>query len=415
MSEAAPESVGAIMAATVERLRDLCAISSESGNAEGLRRMAARLATELERFGLTTEIVEDPGAGGVLLPTLVARAPRAEGRFLLLIGHLDTVLPATEPRVEGRHMVATGALDMKGGLAMLVGALDLMAARGDEIPDDLVLVAVPDEEAEGVISTMAMNRWSRDARAVLVLEPGKPRAGGETLVAGRRGLAEWKLEVTGRSAHSGLAYWNGRSALAAAADWCARAQALSRPGSAPTVNVSRLVGGSADFVERLGRTAAMLGSSRQLNVIPDRARAEGEFRFLTAADEAGIREDLAALTKQVAAAHEVTISFEPGESIAPVDPHGPGAPLVRRTIELAAARGFSLEIEEDRGGVSFPNFLAAPGKIPVVDGLGPTGEGMHVIGEYLDLDSLERRVVLLADLLATLASDKHDDAAGSGG
>jgi glutamate carboxypeptidase len=402
MSTAASEALGNIMKASTERLRDLCAISSESGNADGLKRLADRLAADLERFGFRSEIVESKGADGKLQPTLIARGPGTEGAHVLLMGHLDTVLPAVEPRVEGRRLFATGALDMKGGLAMFVGALELMASRGGKLPDDLILVAVPDEEAEGVISVEAMNHWSRGARAVLVLEPGKPLERGETLVAGRRGLTEWSLEVSGRSSHSGLAYWTGRSALAAAADWCARAQALSRPGTGPTVNVSRLVGGSADFVDELGRQHAMFGTARQLNVIPDRARAEGEFRFLSVADGDEARQELEALSKSVAAAHEVTMTFRLGETIAPVDPNGPGAPLAQRALELAAARGFALEIEEDRGGVSFPNFLASPGEIPVVDGLGPTGEGMHVQGEYLDLDSLERRIVLLADLLATL-------------
>jgi di/tripeptidase len=36
----------------------------------------------------------------------------------------------------------------------------------------------------------------------------------------------------------------------------------------------------------------------------------------------------------------------------------------------------------------------------VLDGLGPVGGGMHTREEYLELRSLERRVVLLADLLA---------------
>jgi hypothetical protein len=88
--------------------------------------------------------------------------------------------------------------------------------------------------------------------------------------------------------------------------------------------------------------------------------------------------------------------------IAPVDPHGPGAPLVRRTVELAAKRGFRLEVEEDRGGVSFPNFIADPSTTPVIDGLGPTGYGMHIRGESVDLDSVARRIALLADLLPTL-------------
>ena len=199
----------------------------------------------------------------------MARGPSSGPSHLLLVGHLDTVLPAIAPRHTDGRLIATGALDMKGGLAMLLGALDLLAARGERAPDDLVLVAVPDEEVGGELSGPAVRRWSERARAVLVLEPGERRAGSETLVAGRRGLTEWQLQVTGRAAHSGLALWSGRSALAAAAEWCQRAQAMSRPGGGPTVNVGRLVAGTADFVDHLAESHAMLGTSRQRNVVPD--------------------------------------------------------------------------------------------------------------------------------------------------
>ncbi len=392
-----------IVAATVERLRDFCAISSESGNSPGLHRMAARFAADLERCGLRVEIVEEEDANGKPQPVLFARGPRVGEQHLLLLGHLDTVLPAIEPTIDDGRMFATGALDMKGGLAMVVGALDLLAARGQKPPADLLLVAVPDEESESFISGAMVKRWSASARAVLVLEPGKAREnGGETLVAGRRGLTEWTLEVTGRAAHSGLAYWTGRSALAAAADWSARAQAMSRTGSGSTVNVSRLIAGTADFVQDLGKHFDMLGTSRQLNVVSDRALAEGEIRFLSPDDGPATLEALARLAESVASQHDVTITFTIGMTVTPVDPNGPGASLIRRTVELGGARGFHLEIEEDRGGISFPNFLTDPRKTPVVDGLGPTGDGMHIRGEYLDLGSLERRVVLLADLLATL-------------
>jgi glutamate carboxypeptidase len=391
-----------ILAATRALLVDLCAISSESGNAAGLRRVAARLTAELERHGLAVEIAEERDARGEIQPVLLARGTSTADGHLLLVGHMDTVLPAREPKVESGRLHATGALDMKGGIAMLVGALDVLAATGRKAPADLLLLAVPDEESEGTISVAAMRRWSERARAVLVLEPGMARGDGETLVAGRRGLTEWKLDVTGKAAHSGLAFWEGRSALSAAADWCSRAQRLSAPGPGRTVNVARIVGGSADFVDALGKNAGLLGTSRQLNVVSDRAAAEGEFRYLTAAEGASAEAELRALAAEVAAGHGVSMTFTAGAGIPPVDPRGPGAALARRVVELAAARGLRLEIEEDRGGVSFPNFLAEPGRVAVVDGLGPVGDGMHTRDEWLDLRSLERRVVFFADVLAAL-------------
>jgi len=391
-----------IAARARQLLVELCALSSPTGDADGVRAMAGRLAEELGRRGLACETELERGADGALHPVLLARGPAADGRCLLLVGHMDTVLPAIPPRLDGDRLIATGALDMKGGLAMLLGALDLMAARGRALPAGFTLLAVPDEEASGVISEQVVRRWSERARAVLVLEPGEARGDAETLVAGRRGLTEWQLQVTGRASHSGLAYWEGRSAVAAAADWCLKAQRLSVPGPGRTVNVARLVSGTADFVDRLAENHDLLGTSRQRNVIADRAVADGEVRYLASAEGTAVIAELSALAGQVAAEHEVEAALITGGSVPPVDPHGPGEALVRRAVELAAARGFRLEVEVDRGGISFPNYMADTTGVPVVDGLGPVGEGMHTRDEWLDLRSLDRRIVLLADLLATM-------------
>ena len=73
-----------------------------------------------------------------------------------------------------------------------------------------------------------------------------------------------------------------------------------------------------------------------------------------------------------------------------------------RALALTAQRGWTLHVEKDRGGISFPNYLDGDIDIPVLDGLGPVGDGMHTREEQLDLRSLRRRIVLLADLLPTL-------------
>ena len=383
-------------------LVEMCEISSASGDHDGIRRLAELISNELGKRGLASQVGTENDEDGTPQPILVACGPKAGENYVLLVGHMDTVLDAIPPRVEGGRLFATGALDMKGGLAMLMGALDLLAHRGQRPPEDLLLVAVPDEEVSGTISERAVRRWGADARVLLVIEPGEARGDGETLVAGRRGLAEWRLDITGRAAHSGLAYWHGRSALAAAADWAAQAQRMSEPGPGPTINVARLVAGDTDFVNGLAHNFALLGTSRRRNVISDRALAEGEVRFLSPADGVRILERLDRLTETLAAHYDVRIAFVRGSSVPPVDPHGPGEDLVRRVAGLAEARGWHLEVEEDRGGISFPNYVTDPTKVPIVDGLGPVGDGMHTREEFLDLRSLERRIVLLADLLASL-------------
>jgi glutamate carboxypeptidase len=390
---------------TLDLLRELTAISSPSGDLAGLRRMAERLGGALAARGLAPEIGDEAGAAGPL-PVLYARGPETAHGHLLLIGHLDTVLGAAPPRLDGDRLVATGAIDMKGGFAALVGALDLLRHRGIAPPRDLLLVAVPDEEVGGELSRAAVRRWGESARALWVLEPGEPGSSedAETVVAGRRGIFQWRLEVRGRAAHSGLHYWQGRSALVAAARWCVDAAALSRPGGGPTVNTGRLVAGDESFVADLAHGADLLGSERQLNVVPDRAVAEGETRFLRDAEAADMVRCLQGLAEETATATGTEIAFTSGPVIPPVDPHNPCRAWSERAVALAAARGWRLEVEEERGGVSFPNFLPDPGRIPVLDGLGPVGGGMHTRDEFVDLRSLRRRIVLLADLLAADAA-----------
>lgn len=384
-------------------LEELCSISSATGDGAGLRAVASRLASIFAARGLEIELASERDADGALLPVLVARSPvNREDGVLLLVGHMDTVLPSRPVRREGDRMYASGALDMKAGFVMLAQALDLMADRGQPYPEGLVLLAVPDEEVGGAIAETMVGRWGERARAVLVLEPGERKGDAETVVAGRRGLAEWQLRVTGRTAHSGLAYWEGRSALAAAAEWCWRAHRLSQPGSGATVNIARLVAGDAAFVEKLSVEHPILGTTRRRNVIPDRARAEGEIRFLSLEHERTLLETLETLAGEIASGHGVEAVFSRGDRVSPVDPVGPGRAITARLLALASARGITLSVEEDRGGVSFPNYITATSPIPVVDGLGPTGQGMHTSEEWLDLASLRRRIVLLADLLATL-------------
>jgi acetylornithine deacetylase/succinyl-diaminopimelate desuccinylase-like protein len=42
--------------------------------------------------------------------------------------------------------------------------------------------------------------------------------------------------------------------------------------------------------------------------------------------------------------------------------------------------------------------------MPVLDGLGPVGDGMHTRDEFVSLPSLARRILLLADLLRARAA-----------
>ncbi len=107
-----------------------------------------------EGAGLETRILaKDPAR-----PNLIARVPgRGEAPPLLLQGHVDVVTTAGQEWTRdpfGGELVdgeiwGRGALDMKGGVAMMLGATLALAESGQAPPGDVLLCALSDEEALG--------------------------------------------------------------------------------------------------------------------------------------------------------------------------------------------------------------------------------------------------------------------------
>lgn len=381
----------------VRELEELCLISSPSGHAEGIARMARTYARKLEALDLAIRLEPTPSG-----PVLEATTPGAPEPYLLVAGHLDTVLPARPIRQEGTRLYGSGAVDMKGGLVALLGALRELKRENEPLPRNLAVVLVPDEESTGAVSRQAMERWGARAEAVLVVEPGDVVGGRETLVVGRKGLAEFTLEVTGTPAHSGLAFSQGRSALLAACQFALGAERLSRGNV--TVNPSRLVAGDRRFVEGLPEEAAVLATSQRINVVPDAAFMEGEFRFATPDEGETAARALQALAENINRERGVAGRFAVRSWVAPVVSEA-GLPLARLAQKLARDLGFELGLETCRGGISLPNLLGRP-YLPVLDGLGPVGGGMHTEDEYVEVRSLTARALLLARLLAAYASSR---------
>jgi acetylornithine deacetylase/succinyl-diaminopimelate desuccinylase-like protein len=108
---------------------------------------------QLEDAGCETRIyAKDPSR-----PNLVSRLPGGSAPPLLLQGHVDVVTtagqqwahPPFEARLEDGWIWGRGALDMKAGVAMLVHAFLRAKREGVELPGDLVLCVLSDEEHGG--------------------------------------------------------------------------------------------------------------------------------------------------------------------------------------------------------------------------------------------------------------------------
>lgn len=101
----------------------------------------------------TTILARDPARSN-----LIARVPgQGSTRPLLLQGHVDVVTtenqtwryPPFEGKVVDGFVWGRGALDMKGGVVMMLAAFLRAKAEGLQLPGDVILAVVSDEEKGG--------------------------------------------------------------------------------------------------------------------------------------------------------------------------------------------------------------------------------------------------------------------------
>ncbi|NIJ18444.1 glutamate carboxypeptidase [Sphingomonas naasensis] len=302
---------------------------------------------------------------------------------MLLTGHMDTVFAADHPFQTGSWrddgaLNAPGAADMKGGLALMLAALEAVEASPLAGRLGYEVVINSDEETGSFASRGLIEGAARGKAAALTYEPALPDG---TLAGARGGTGNFSLIVRGRSAHAGRNPEEGRNALVAAAALAVRLAEARAPGLA--VNPARIDGGGPN------------------NVVPDLAILRVNFR---PRDEWSISIAKAAIERaahDVMASHDVRVEVH-GSFNRPPKPLDPGA---ERLFELVRSAGADLGIPvawQATGGVCDGNNIAACG-VPVVDTMGARGGAIHSAEEFLIPESLPERAALSALTILRIA------------
>ncbi|MFF9499575.1 M20 family metallopeptidase [Streptomyces sp. NPDC014656] len=371
-------------------LEQLVSIDSGSYNAAGVNKVADWIEHRLETIGFDVERVRFPPTpdghqhGDALVARQRGALPEtAGGRRIVLAGHMDTVFDdgtaAARPfRVDGSTAHGPGVSDDKGGLLAGIVALEILGELGFEGFAELVLLATPDEEIGSPASRSLIERTAQGMHHGLGLECA--RENGDLVIA-RKGVADFRLTVTGRAAHAGIEPERGANAALAAAHLTVALQALNGHWDDVTVNVG---------VVRAGTRP---------NIVCPQAELHVEVRAATTADIQRVTRAI-----QEAADHPgvpgVTVRVEQLDLCPPME----DTPASRRMFEHAcrAARAAGIDLgAAATGGVGDANLIAGTG-IPVLDGLGPVGGADHTPQEWLDITSVPQRIALLADLIASL-------------
>jgi len=155
-----------------------------------------------------SRLVPPGGLGFEGRPQLAARFRGAGGgRSLLLNGHIDVVSSVpreawrsdpNEPEVRDGKLYGRGSCDMKGGVAAMTFAAEVLAELGVRLAGDLVVCTVTDEESTGAGGLAAVAHGVR-ADAGIVTEPS-----GFDVWTSCRGSLMPTITVTGRPGHAGV-------------------------------------------------------------------------------------------------------------------------------------------------------------------------------------------------------------------
>lgn len=350
-------------------------ISSPFGDRDGASRavdasIAAVPHAEVDRLPSSTDGNEDD-----LLLTV-----RGTGTaHVVLLGHLDTVIPHAQHRPltrAGDRLDGSGTIDMKGGdaiaLAILAEVSQHPAWTSRFAQLDLLLVC--DEEWRHGPMHHAARFAGYDA--CLCFEAGERDArGDEAVVVRRKAAGSVEISATGRAAHAGAAPDEGRSALLALATVALTLASLHDPHG----DAERSV------------VPSLLASGEGVNIVPGTGELTVDVR---GRDESAFAAVLEAVPVDLG---EVALDARLGRSWPGMDASAAAAPV----LADAAARLGRPIVPASRGGASDASHLAAV--VPLtIDGLGPLGAGSHAAHEHALASSFAPRAEVALALLAAI-------------
>jgi glutamate carboxypeptidase len=332
------------------------------------------------------------------------------GKRLLLIGHMDTVFEpsstfqkyAPVPDSAGKDATGPGVADMKGGLVIMLAALDAMQEAGVIKNAEIRIVLSGDEERGGVPIEKARHdliEAAKQSDVALEFEPGSRLQGQDTISIGRRSSTMWHIEATGLSGHSSQIFgehfgYGAIYELTRILD----AFRTQLPEDGLTYNVGLVLGGATAQMNAEQTGGQATGKD---NVIPPAAIAYGDLRTLSNEQTARVEEKMRAIVAQHLPKTDAKITFDEGYPAMAVTPAG--RELLHEWTDASEALGLGPVAEAGpmTRGAGDISFVAS--YLPGLVGVGALGHGSHAEGETVYLDSIpsqaKRNAILMERLI----------------
>jgi len=274
---------------------------------------------------------------------------------------------------------------MKGGLSLMLAALEAFERAPGEKRVGYEVLLSPDEEVGSLASAPLLAELGARAHLGMTYEPSMADG---ALVDARKGSANYSLVFTGKAAHVGRAFIDGRNAVIAAADTAMRLDALNGARDGVTFNVGAIDGGSA------------------VNVVPERAVLRFNVRAPDDESAGWAQDEVTRIVREAEAREGISVHLHGGFTRPPKPLNATQRTVKDWTHQAGAVLGLDLQFRPS-GGVCEGNNLFAAG-CPNIDTLGPCGGHLHSDQEFALLPSFAERAKLSFLMLSAVERGAFD-------
>ena len=384
-----PASIAALPGRTAELvdLLELWAnINSGSGHHAGLDRMRAALRAAFAQAFCAAQI-EEPECKGTVRALRVIMRPQARSQ-ILLSGHFDTVYEADDPfqhctRVDAETLRSPGVIDMKGGIIVMLAALQAFEQTPQATAVGWEALLTPDEEIGSHGSAPLFVAAAQRHQFALVFEPARPNG---DIVKSRKGTGGFVVTARGRASHAAKIPNDGRNAILALAEFLLAANQIPAELPGVLVNVGNIRGGGP-----------------ATNVVPDFAEAELDVRITKVADREPLLARFNALAAEINTREGFKLELKGGFNRAPKECVPSEEKIFAEWRRAAADVGVAPFTWVHTGGASDGNLLSVAG-LPNLDGVGPIGDHLHSHREFITTPTIAPRAQIAALFLHRIAA-----------
>ncbi len=380
-------------------LEEVVNINSGTLNLAGVQKVGEIFGSAFKDIGMETTWIpmpEELNRAGHLF----AETSGKKGKKLLLIGHLDTVFEEDSPfqtfvRINDSIAHAPGGNDMKGGNVIILYALKALQEQGLLSDAQIIVAFTGDEESTGKPLTVGRKDLIEAAKRSDIALGFETSTGFNYATVARRGASGWKVEVTGKRAHSSGVFSEniGAGAIFEMSRILHQFYTDVKGEDLLTFNPGTVMGGTFVEYDEFSSKGTVFGKS---NVVAQKAEAKGGLRFISEEQKERAREKMRLIVSENLPMTSATITFT--DSYPAMGPKDSNLELLKELNEVSKdlGQGEVLAYDPGKRGAADTSFVAD--YVACLDGLGTMGSGAHTPEETVNLNTIEaltKRTALL--------------------